>query len=160
MVSSTKLCDNRQELLISPDEKIVYCRDCAPGSGYKKKSYKMIDPGMQEWMQNNHIAFEKLPPHNPGCERIFKGNAPQVTSPANGTEYFLSKKDPEPLQLVCKTSNDVSRVYWYINNKFYKSCNPSEKQFFIPDEGVNHISCTDDKGRNRDIRIMVKYVNL
>ena len=160
LVSSTKLCDNRQELLISPDEKIVYCRDCAPGSGYKKKSYKMIDPGMQEWMQNNHIAFEKLPPHNPGCERIFKGNAPQVTSPANGTEYFLSKKDPEPLQLVCKTSNDVSRVYWYINNKFYKSCNPSEKQFFIPDEGVNHISCTDDKGRNRDIRIMVKYVNL
>jgi penicillin-binding protein 1C len=160
LVSSTKLCDNRQEMMISPDEKMVYCRDCAPGSGYKKKSYKIIDPGMQEWMLNNHIAFEKLPPHNPVCERIFKGNAPQVTSPANGTEYFLSKKDPEPLQLVCKTSNDVSRVYWYINNKFYKSCTPSEKQFFIPDEGANQISCTDDKGRNRDIKITVKYVNL
>ena len=35
-----------------------------------------------------------------------------------------------------------------------------EKQFFVPEEGPVKISCTDDKGRNRDIRITVKYVNL
>ena len=38
--------------------------------------------------------------------------------------------------------------------------NAGEKQFFIPDEGPVKISCTDDKGRNRDIKITVKYVNL
>jgi penicillin-binding protein 1C len=51
-------------------------------------------------------------------------------------------------------------VFWYINNKFYKASTPGEKQFFIPDEGPVKISCTDDKGRNRDIKIMVRYVNL
>lgn len=160
LISSTKTCDNRQEIMISPDEKISYCKSCAPVTGYKKKWYKVIEPDMQAWMDENRIVFEKIPPHNPDCELIFKGNAPIINSPVNGTEYLISKKNKEPLQLVCKTANDVSKVYWYINNKFYKSCNAGEKQFFIPEEGPVKISCTDDKGRNRDIMITVKYVNL
>ena len=115
---------------------------------------------MQAWFEENKIAYQKIPPHNPDCETIFKGNAPSITSPANGSEYLISKKHKEPLQLTCKTATDVSKVFWYINNKFYKACSPGEKQFFVPDEGPVKISCTDDKGRNRDIKIMVRYVNL
>ncbi len=77
---------------------------------------------MQAWYNENGLTYQQLPPHNPDCELIFKGNAPFITFPVNGTEYMINKKDPEPLQLVCKTANDVSKVYWYINNKFYKSC--------------------------------------
>ena len=50
--------------------------------------------------------------------------------------------------------------YWYINDKFFKASSANEKQFFVPDEGLVKISCTDDKGRNRNIRIRVKYVDL
>ena len=115
---------------------------------------------MQAWFDEHNIAYQRIPVHNPDCEMIFKGNAPIIISPANGTEYLINKKDKDPLQLACKTANDVSKVYWYVNNKFYKSCNAGEKQFFIPDEGPVKISCTDDKGRNRNIKITVKYVNL
>lgn len=160
LISSTTACDNRQELMISPNEKMSYCKSCAPETGYKKKWYKVIDPDMQAWMEENRMAYEKIPPHNPNCELIFKGSAPLITSPANGTEYLINKKEPEPIQLVCKTANDVNKVYWYINNKFYKSSNAGEKQFFVPQEGEVKISCTDDKGRNKDVKITVKYVNL
>jgi len=160
MISSTKQCDNWQEIMIRADEKISYCKNCVPETGYKKKWYKMIDPEMQAWMEENKTAYEKIPPHNPNCEKIFKEGLPVITSPNNNTEYLINKKDREPLQLACKTSNDVSKVYWYINNKFYKSASAGEKQFFIPDEGPIKISCTDDKGRNRDISITVKYVTL
>ena len=160
MISSTKQCDNWQEIMIRADEKISYCKNCVPETGYKKKWYKMIDPEMQAWMEENKMAYEKIPPHNPNCEKIFKEGLPVITSPNNNTEYLINKKDREPLQLACKTSNDVSKVYWYINNKFYKSASAGEKQFFIPDEGPIKISCTDDKGRNRDISITVKYVTL
>jgi penicillin-binding protein 1C len=146
--------------MISSDEKISYCKSCAPETGYKKKWYKVVEPDMQAWFEENRIAYQKIPPHNPNCELIFKGAAPSITFPVNGMEYIINKKDPEPLQLVCKTANDVSKVYWYINNRFYKSCNAGEKQFFVPDEGPVKISCTDDKGRNRDIKITVKYVSL
>ena len=44
LISSTKVCDNREEIMVSPDEKISYCRNCAPQSGYKKKWYKLIEP--------------------------------------------------------------------------------------------------------------------
>ncbi|MEI9911154.1 MAG: penicillin-binding protein 1C [Bacteroidota bacterium] len=135
LISTTQVCNNWQEIMISPDEKISYCKSCAPESGYKKKWYKLTEPDMQSWFEDNRIAYTKIPPHNPDCELIFKGNAPFITSPANGTEYLISKKSPDPLQLVCKTANDVSKVYWYINNKFYKACNAGEKQFFVPEEG-------------------------
>ncbi|MFC0771880.1 penicillin-binding protein 1C [Terrimonas alba] len=160
LVSSTKECNNRQEIMISPGEEISYCKACVPATGYKKKSYKSIEPEMQAWLEEHQIAYQKIPLHNPDCEMIFKGSAPVISSPANGLEYLINKKDPEPLQLVCKTANDVSKVYWYIDNKFYKSSNTGEKQFFVPNEGPVKISCTDDKGRNRDIKIIVKYVNL
>jgi len=160
MISSTKQCDNWQEIMISADEKLSYCKNCVPETGYKKKWYKMIDPEMQAWMEENKVVYEKIPSHNPNCEKIFKEGLPVITSPNNNTEYLINKKDREPLQLTCKTQNDVSKVYWYINNKFYKASSAGEKQFFVPDEGPVKISCTDDKGRNRDIWITVKYVNL
>jgi penicillin-binding protein 1C len=149
-----------QELMISADEKTAYCQSCVPATGYKKKMYKIITPDMQAWMSDNRVAFAAIPPHNPACEKVFKEGAPLIMSPANGTEYLISKKHPEPLQLVCRAAADASSIYWYINNKFYKSGNKGEKLFFVPDEGPVKISCTDDKGRNRDVWITVKYVNL
>jgi penicillin-binding protein 1C len=160
LISSSKVCDNWQEIMVSADEKISYCKSCTPESGYKKKWYKIADADIQAWYRDNNINYQKIPPHNPDCEKIFKGSSPVITSPANGTEYLVSKKNPEPILLTCKTSADVSKVYWYIDNKFYKVCSIGDKQFLLPAEGPVKISCTDDKGRNRDITIRVRYVNL
>ena len=160
LISSAKQCNNIQEIMVSEDEKHTYCKSCAPQVGYKKKVYKLITSDMQAYFSEHNIAFQQLPPHNPDCEVIFKEGVPVITFPVNGSEYLINKKDPEPLQLTCQTGNDVQQVYWYINNKFYKSADARGKQFFVPDEGPVKISCTDDKGRNRDIWIKVRYVNL
>lgn len=160
LVSTAKKCDNMQEVMISADEQMSYCQSCAPATGYKKKWFKIITPDMQAWMQDNRMAFTRIPPHNPNCEKIFKEGAPLITSPSNGTEYLISRKHPEPLQLVCRAAGDASMVYWYINNKFFKSAVIGNKQFFMPEEGPVKISCTDDKGRNRDVWIKVKLVDL
>jgi penicillin-binding protein 1C len=160
LISSTAICQHIQEIKVSADETISYCNNCAPVNGYKKKMYKKLAAEMQDYFFTNNIAFEQVPPHNPECEIIFKGNGPNITSPLNGNEYYISKKSPEPLQLSASAGNDVNKLYWYINDKFFKATSAHEKQFFIPDEGLVKISCTDDKGRNRNIRIRVKYVDL
>jgi penicillin-binding protein 1C len=108
-------------------------------------------------MQNS-TPHQVIPPHNPACERIFNGDGPVISFPRNGAEYFLDKEEPEPLQLVAQTAGDVSKVYWYINDHFYKACNRGEKQFFLPDSGPVKITCSDDKGRSNTIRIMVRQV--
>jgi len=160
MISPAKKCDNEQELMVSSDERISYCKSCMPENGFKYKRYKIIAPEMQQYFEKNKIAYEKIPPHNPECEKIFKEGTPVISSLANGSEYLINKRDPEPLQLSCNTGNDVAKVYWYINDQFYKTCQARSKQFFVPDEGPVKVSCTDDKGRNRDIWIRVRYVNL
>src|SRR5688572_21347242 len=160
LISSTAKCNNTQEVFISADEKLSYCKNCAPQAGYKKKMYKIIPADMQEYYEGHDIAYEKVPSHNPGCEQVFKDEKPQILSPRSEFEYLISKKDPEPLQLQCRAGNDVSRIYWYVDNRFYKTSEVNSPVFFVPDEGPVKISCTDDKGRNRDIKIMVRYVNL
>ncbi len=160
LISSTTQCHHLQEIKISADEKISYCEACAPENGYIKKFYRIISPEMEDYFNDNGTAYQKIPPHNKDCEKIFKGDGPSITFPLNGAEYLINKKDPEPLQLTANAGTDVSTLYWYINDKFYKAANAGEKQFFVPQEGSVKISCTDDKGRNRNIRISVKYVNL
>jgi penicillin-binding protein 1C len=160
LVSTAKKCDNRQEVFLSADGKLSYCRSCLPPNGYKKKWFTVVPPEMKEYYDANHVSYEPLPPHNPECEKVFKEGAPVVTSPANGSEYLINRKDPEPLLLHCRVTNDVAKVYWYINDKFYRSGEAGGKEFFMPDEGPVKISCTDDKGRNRNVWIRVKYVNL
>jgi penicillin-binding protein 1C len=160
LISSTQHCNNIQEVIISAEEKISFCKSCMPDAGYKKKMYRLINQDMQAFFEERRIVYEKIPTHNPDCQKIFREGAPAITSPRNGSEYLISKKNPEALQLSSNTGNDVSKVYWYINNQFFKASDAKTKQFFIPEEGPVKISCTDDKGRNRDIWIQVKYVNL
>lgn len=159
-VSSPKTCEHMQEICISADEKMSYCKTCMPVNGYRKKLFRIVQPEMQRFYEENHIAYQKIPPHNPLCEKIFREEGPSITSPSPGSEYLISRKNPEPLLLRCHSSNDVNRIFWYINNRFYKSTGAGSRQFFIPEEGPVKISCTDDKGRNRDIWIHVHYVDL
>jgi len=160
LVSNSEKCMNMREVDISADEKISYCKNCLPDAGYKKKMYKVIPPDMQTYFDENRIAYEKIPPHNPECDRISTEGGPAIRLPKNGTEYFIDKKDPQPLQLSCEVSSDVKSVYWYINNRFYKKSDAHKKEFFNPEDVRVKISCTDDKGRNCDIFIKVKYVNM
>lgn len=160
LISGTQPCNNEEEIMLSADEKLSYCKMCMPAAGYKKKWFKIVSPEMQQYYEERKIVYQEIPPHNPVCERVFTTGAPVITFPKNGAEYLISKKNPEPLQLLCNAGNDVSKVYWYINNRFYKAAEVKAKQFFVPDEGPVKISCTDDKGRNRDIWIRVKYLDL
>ncbi|MDB5283320.1 MAG: pbpC [Bacteroidota bacterium] len=160
LVSTSGMCDNMKEVAVSPDEKLSYCKHCIPETGYKKKMFKIVPPDMQAYFDENRIVYEKIPMHNPKCDKIFVEGAPTISFPKNGTEYYLAKKDPQPLQLNCNVTNDVKTVYWYVNNKFWKQSDAHKKEFFTPEEGTVKISCTDDKGRNSDIWFKVKYVNL
>jgi penicillin-binding protein 1C len=158
--SATVLCNHKQEVQVDEKETISYCKTCLPTSGYKTKWYKMTPPEMQRFFDENQIVYDKVPPHNPQCEWVFTEGVPVITSPRGGNEYYISKTSPEPLQLSCETATDVSRVYWYINNKLYKTAQPKEKIFFTPAEGPVKISCADDKGRNQNIWVTVKLVDM
>ncbi|MBK8657609.1 MAG: penicillin-binding protein 1C [Bacteroidetes bacterium] len=160
LVSSTKVCERQKEIMVSADEKISYCKNCQPQSGFKKKIYDIVSPEMQFYFEQKRMAYQQVPAHNPSCDRVITDGGPAIRYPVHGSEYLISKTSPEPLQLTCDAGSNVRQVFWYVNNKMVKQCSPKEAPFIIPDEGKLKISCTDDHGRNTDIRITVKYVSL
>jgi penicillin-binding protein 1C len=160
LVSTTQSCTHLKEVKIAADGKTAFCEGCAPASGFKTILFNDLTPEVREYYVQRGKKLNPLPPHNPDCERIFRGEGPVITFPQHQTEYLISKKEPEPLQLAARAGSEVSSLYWYIDDQFYKKSKAGEKQFFLPPEGAVKISCTDDKGRSRTIRITVKYVGL
>ncbi|HYJ65636.1 MAG TPA: penicillin-binding protein 1C, partial [Parafilimonas sp.] len=157
-VSNNERCNHLKQVYVSGDEKYSYCTSCLPSGGYKIKYFENISPELSAYYKSNHIAYEKIPLHNPACTRAFNGRAPVITSLSNNMVYIIMDKQQQQLALSCSTSNDVSKVYWYINDKFYSAANPAQKILFTPNSSVIKISCADDKGRNTNIEIKVKFV--
>lgn len=156
-ISSTISCDHLKKVLISADSTVSYCTSCCPEAGYFSALYPNQAPDIITYFEQNNIHFRRIPAHNQSCERLLSGSAPQVTSPIHENEYYVNVTDSMEIMLSCHTANDVEKVFWYINNKFYKAAKAGEDIFFLPNQGLVKISCSDDKGRNTDIIIYVKH---
>ena len=155
-VSKMTLCTHLRNVYVRADEQISYCSHCLPDSESVKKQYPNHAPELVNWYETKHILYQKIPPHNPKCERVFQENAPQIVYPVDGSEYILDKKDTQKMMLNCQVSNDVKVIYWYINDKLLQKSEPNTKVFFTPEAGKLKISCSDDKGRNTDIFVEVR----
>ncbi|GAA4325066.1 penicillin-binding protein 1C [Flaviaesturariibacter amylovorans] len=159
LISSTVACSHLKEVALSADGSVSYCGGCLPETGYQRKLFRVLPPEMQEFYAARNQPYERVPPHHSECETLQRGDGPLITAPQNGTEYFLEDRNPEPLQLSARAAADVARLHWYVNDRFYRSTAPGEKQFFVPEgEGPVRIACTDDKGRSRTIVIQVRRV--
>lgn len=159
-VSPNKTCEHLKKVLINPDSTISFCTSCCPEFGYIDAFYPNLAPEIISYFDNNLIKYLKIPPHNSECERMQQGDNPKIISPIDGNEYFVNVNDSMHIMLSCHVANDVEAVYWYINKKFFKSAQKGENIFFEPSEGKIEISCSDDKGRNTNISITVKYADL
>ncbi len=158
-ISPNQKCQHAKYVSVSPDEKISYCPACQPENGYVRKLYPNLSPEVIAFYEAGNIPYKKIPEHNPLCKRVFYTNAPRISSPSDGIEYILEKKENQQIALSCQAENEVKKVYWYINDRFYKSAGANEKIFFIPPAGQVKVSCADDRGRNSDALITVTYIN-
>ncbi len=151
-VSSNQKCNHLKEIMVNNDESISYCRDCVPENGCKKKLYPNYSPELITFFDSQMIPYEKIPEHNLKCTKIQNGLLPKIISPLADTEYIFENDGSNEIALSCQAANDVKKIYWYINDAFYKSCKADEKIFYKTKvAGEYKISCADDKGRNATV---------
>jgi len=155
-VSAYRKCQHMRYVFTDPLAKISYCTYCLPDEGYEKNTYPNLAPELIAYYELQKIPYQKLPPHNPKCERVFHDGAPLIVSPNEGSEYYIRREEPQQIQLACQAANDVQEVFWYINDKLIKKSSPNEPVFISPPFGRVKISCSDDKGRNTNVWIIVK----
>jgi len=158
LVSSNRKCNHLREVFINPSGTLSYCRSCLPQSGYITEWYPNHEPSLISYFESEQIPYKKIPPHNPECHRVYKDESPKITSLHQDREYILTPSSGQQLLLACQAAVDVTKVYWYINDRFLQAAKPGESVFFTPDAGRIKISCSDDKGRNTDMFILVTYL--
>lgn len=155
-VSRNTTCSHLTEVAVSADGRHSYCTACIPSSGYKREWFPNLSPELISFYESEHIPWEKRPPHNPFCSRIFTSGNPEIISLLNGKTYLVEKGEGRELMLSCNSAGNAEKIYWYINDRFFKQAERGEQVFFSPDPGKVKISCSDDKGRNSDITIHVQ----
>lgn len=155
--SLNKYCDLYKEVYVNLSGTIEYCPGCLPKSGYKKEYYPFYDPQLKLWYMQNNIAFKKVPPHNPDCQVKFGGKGPLITSPSKDYEYFIEENSGQEILLQAACGSGIKEIYWYIDDKYYKKSSPGNNLFFKPREGRTKITCLDDKGRDANVLIKVKF---
>lgn len=158
-ITQTPKCSHLRRMFVSADEQFSYCRDCLPQNGYIKEFYPNEPRELVAFYERERIPYQKLPAHNPACSRVFAENAPFIASPADGSEYLVEREEKQQILLSAQADKEVKKVYWYVNDKFYKEAGVHEKVFFQPEPGQLKISCADDKGRSSDCFVQVKYLN-
>ncbi|MBC7450128.1 MAG: penicillin-binding protein 1C, partial [Cytophagales bacterium] len=156
-VSATQTCQHLKEYFVASNEAYSYCTSCLPQSGYKIKLYLNITASLADFYDSQHIPYDTPPVHNPMCVRIMEDQHPKIVLPVHNKVYLIEKAVPAEIQLKSIVPSDVTKVYWYINNRFYKEATPKEEVFFLPEEGSTKISCSDDRGRNSTVQITVEF---
>ena len=155
--SAQQRCRHLQPVWLSADNSHTYCTTCRPEYGYRTQLLPNYAPQLISYYEATHLAYERVPPHNPRCTRVFRSHAPLITSPAHQHEYLVEKQEPQALQLTCSTPADVSQVYWYVNDRFYQAAPPTQPVFYTPTAGPLKVSCSDDQGRNSNVSVTVKW---
>ncbi|WP_461099804.1 penicillin-binding protein 1C [Spirosoma luteolum] len=161
-VSRHQLCHHRQWILTNPAGTVAYCAYCRPDqqqpdSGLVvRRTYPNLPPAVLAYYQQQQIPVERVPPHNPACERVFGQDGPQITSLTDGSEYYIRPGAGTTLQLTCQAANDVQTVYWYMNDRLYKRASPTDAVSFAPRPGPLTVVCTDDRGRHRKLQVMIR----
>ena len=155
--SLSKYCDLNKEVYVNLVGTISYCPGCLPKSGYKKEYYPFYDPQLKLWYMQNNVAFKKVPLHNPDCQVKFGGKGPVITSPSKDYEYFIEENSGQEILLQAACGSGIKEIYWYIDDKYFKKSSPGKNLFFKPKEGKTKITCLDDKGRDANVLIKVKY---
>lgn len=157
-ISPNQRCQHMKEVFIDIKETKSYCRTCKPDKNIIRKLYRNLPMDVISFYEEQNIPYQKIPPHNESCTRIFSHNAPIITSLGDGLEYILISGENQQIMLKANTENSVKKLWWYIDDKLLATTQANEKFFFKPPAGNLKISCTDDKGRNTDIWIVVKYI--
>ncbi len=157
-VSPNRKCDHQVPVFVDENAAVSYCRSCMPQTGYRTELYPNLSPGLIAFYEEEQIPYRKIPPHNPLCSRVYHNDSPVITSLTDGKEYILYANAKQQLQLAFTATSDVTKVYWYINDKFFKEATRGQKLFFTPSAGMIKISCSDDKGRNTDIMVKVSFL--
>jgi penicillin-binding protein 1C len=123
------------------------------------KTYIKWPPRVAAWLEGNGAPAEPIPQLLPEWQKLLPGGAPVIRSPSANYLYQLREGIDPQYQKICleaAASNDVHKLYWFVDGKLTGTARPGEKLFYPPEIGEHWVVCQDDQGRSAKVKLMVR----
>ena len=110
------------------------------------------------WLSSNGQPVNELPALIPDWQGVIAGQPPLIHSPASDYQYQLREgitSDYQKISLEAAASNEVRKLYWFVDGKLFGTAKPGERLFYPPLPGVHQVVCQDDQGRSSAVKLVV-----
>ncbi|MCH7760387.1 penicillin-binding protein 1C [candidate division TA06 bacterium] len=135
------------------------CSHCRIGHSYETVVYEIWPPEIATWMERNGMPLPKIPEHNPECIEVPSGRAPVIHSPSKNSEYIIRQGVDLQLQkilLEASVSNNIRKIYWFLNNQLVFQGDPTERVFITPIPGRHTLTCMDEEGHSTEMTLVIR----
>ncbi|HEX3045293.1 MAG TPA: penicillin-binding protein 1C [Bacillota bacterium] len=116
-------------------------------------------PRIATWFERNGRFVQQLPQLLPEYQQLVPGQAPVIHSPLANYQYLIRGGIALEFQKICldaAAANDVQKLYWFVDGKFFGTVTPGGKLFYLPEVGKHQVVCQDDQGRSSKVSLVIK----
>jgi penicillin-binding protein 1C len=135
------------------------CSKCRIDLQYETHVYEVWPPEIATWMERNGMPLPKIPEHYPECIEVTSGRAPVIHSPSENSEYVIRDGVDLELQkilLEASVSNNIRKIYWFLDNQLVFQGDPTERVFITPIPGRHTLTCMDEEGHSTNMTLVVR----
>ncbi|MDI6736712.1 MAG: penicillin-binding protein 1C [bacterium] len=157
-VSTPKICQMHKMYDLDDKTNCRLCSHCRQKRKYHKELFVIWPAEIATWMEREGYPIQKIPPHLPECSTLVAGKKPIIRSPATNCGYYLREgvsKKYQKILLDASVSNEVEKIYWFVDGELLCSAAPKEKAFYYPTIGKHRLKCVDDEGRCTEMELCI-----
>ncbi len=157
--TSDKVCSMHQSIQVDNRTGYRLPPDYAGTQPSHAQSFVQLPPRVFSWMESNGAKIDRLPPLLPEWQGLLPGSPPIIRSPSLDCQYRLREGIPIGYQKICceaSVSNDVQKVFWFIDGALLGVAKPGERLFYTPKVGRHRVVCQDNLGRSTLFTLVIE----
>ncbi len=157
--SPIQLCEFHKSVLIDEESGKRLSSGYTGKDNVKEKIYIQWPSRVATWKVQNGYQIYQLPELISDYQKQVVGEPPVILSPIEEKIYSLREGIPLEYQKIAfsaSVSNEVQKIYWFVDGKMVGSVKAAEKFFYLPERGKHKVICQDDLGRMAEIKLTIE----
>ncbi len=158
-ISPAQRCTLHRMILVDEATGFRLCPVCRSGRKYRQRIVTVWPAKLASWMIEHGIPVDQIPRHYPRCPKIAAGQTPVILSPLANSEYRIRPDVPldyQKLPLKAAVSNQIKKLYWFLNGRLIFTGNPHQIFFLTPAQGKYKLICMDEEGRSSEVQFVIR----
>lgn len=148
---NSETCPYHQTVFLDESHQYRVNSSCYPIEKMRKKSYFVLPPTMETFFVQSNSFYQSLPEFLDDCSQNnqLQNNEMEIIYPTNFSKVLIPIDiDGDTLQAIFKLAhrNPETKVYWYINAKFYGTTKDFHEMGFKLKPGNYTLNLMDENG--------------